>query len=371
MARTKKRTQYLMAEPNWGELSLIQDEEARDKAFRHTQYWIHQEIANKETYKEFREWIKKHSGWDKKVQKSVLGNHDWRFLTIGQYAFFYNKVGWMPQTTRSFIEGKLETLIEKGNETLAEKAEAKKVVKLKPKIIRQELPMFLDAVEKSVEQLGEGKKAAGIDGLLVTLKLNKQEAGEAYEDLSHILDEFNELVRVRKIKGRNDWDEQLVEGYSHISRPHTKKIVDYLTEATMKLIDLKDKKIVRRKKPQDPRKIVARLRYLQADKDLNIASTNPVDILGSSEVWIYDTKRRRLGLYKSKGDGGLGVRGTSITGYDEGLSYEKTLRKPEEQLPLIMKKSKNALHEQVGKIRGKQMKVKTRINPHMLLLKVQ
>ena len=86
---------------------------------------------------------------------------------------------------------------------------------------------------------------------------------------------------------------------------------------------------------------------------------------------MFDTKRRRLGLYKSKQDGGLHVKGTSITGYDEELSYEKTLRKPEEQLPLIMKKSKNALHEQVGKIRGKQMKVKTRINPHMLLLKVQ
>ena len=131
------------------------------------------------------------------------------------------------------------------------------------------------------------------------------------------------------------------------------------------------KKTVRRKKPQDPRKIVARLRHLKADKDFNIASINPVDILGSTEVWVYDVKRRRLGLYKSKGDGGLGVKGTSVTGYDDGLSYEKTLRKPEEQLPVIMKKSKNALHDTVGKIRGKQMKVKTRINPNMLILKVQ
>ena len=128
---------------------------------------------------------------------------------------------------------------------------------------------------------------------------------------------------------------------------------------------------VRRKKTQDPRKIVARLRHMQSDKDLGIASINAVDILGSSEVWVYDVKRRRLGLYKSKGDGGLGVHGTSITGYDDSVSYEKTLRKPDEQLKLIMKKSKNALHDVVGKIRGKQMKVKTRINPNMLLLKVQ
>ena len=231
--------------------------------------------------------------------------------------------------------------------------------------------MFLDAIEQSVDNLTSGMKPAGVETLIKSVKINKQEASEAYQEISTILDEFKELVRVRKIKDRDDWDEQLVEGYSHISRPQTKKIVDYLEDANMQLLTMKETKVVRRKKPQDPRKIVARLRHLQADKDLGIASINPVNILGSTEVWVYDTKRRRLGLYMSKNDGGLHVKGTSITGYDEELSYEKTLRKPEEQLALITKKSKKALHEVVGKIRGKQMKVKTRINPNMLLLKVQ
>jgi len=371
MARIKKRTQYLMAEPNWGKLSLIEKDDERYKAHQDTQYWIHQEIATRETYKHFREWVKKHSGWDKKTQTSVLGCPDWRFLTLGEYAFFQNKVGWMPQKVRDFIDDKLPLMIEKGDEAIAEKKAAKKVVKLKPKPVREELPMFLDAIEKSVESLGDGKKGAGVETLLSSLPLNKEEASEAFDTISSILDEFSELVRVRKIKDRSDWDEQLVEGYSHISRPNTKKIVDYLTDATIRLVDVKEKKVVRRKKPQDPRKIVARLRYLQADKDLSIASINPIDILGCSEVWVYDTKRRRLGLYASKNPGGLGVKGTSITGYDTDMSYEKTLRKHTEQLPLIVKKSKNALHDAVGKIRGKKMKVKTRINPNMLILKVQ
>ena len=179
MARKKQRTQYLMAEPNWAVLSLINDEEERDKAFWKTQYWIHQEIANKETYKEFREWVKKHSGWDKKTQTSVLGCPDWRYLTIGQYAFFYNKTGWMPVKTKEFIDKKLEVLIEKGNEAIAEKKAAKKVVKLKPKIVRNELPMFLDAIEKSVDNLTEGTKPAGVETLIKSVKINKQEASEA------------------------------------------------------------------------------------------------------------------------------------------------------------------------------------------------
>ena len=190
--------------------------------------------------------------------------------------------------------------------------------------------------------------------------------------LSELIDEFKEVQRVRKIRGRSDWDEQLIEGYSHINTPQLRKIMAYFEEGLLSLDTYTaSKKTVRRKKPVDPRKIVSRLRHLKADKDFNIASINPVDILGSTEVWVYDVKRKRLGLYASKNPGGLGVHGTSITGYDDDLSYEKTLRKPDEQLPLITKKSKKALHEQVGKIRGKQMKVKTRINPNMLILKVQ
>ena len=373
MAKRKQRTQYLLAEPNWAALSLIEKEEERQKAFQDTQYWIPQEIANKETYKEFREWVKKHSGWDKQSQTSVLGCPDWRYLTIGQYAFFQNKTGWMPVRCKKWIDNKLSELIEKGNEAIAEKKEAKKVVVIKPKIIRTQLSDFLSAFDEMLDHLTVGKKAGSVESLLRQIIMIPSELAEARSEMSKLKDEFDELVRVRKIKGgRSDWDEQLVEGYSHINTPNLRKIMAYFDEG-LQSIDTytASKKTVRRKKPQDPRKIVARLRHLKADKDFNIASINPVDILGSTEVWVYDVKRRRLGLYKSKGDGGLGVKGTSVTGYDDGLSYEKTLRKPEEQLPVIMKKSKNALHDTVGKIRGKQMKVKTRINPNMLILKVQ
>ena len=373
MARTNKRVQYLVTEPNWAKLSLIEGEEERQKAYQGANYFIHSEIQNKECYKAFRSWVTKHSGWDKKTQKIVLAGPDWGFLTIGEYAWFMDKTGWMPARARDFIDTKLDYLIEHGKKNLeekAQKAEAAKQPKLKP--ARMELDLFIGAVDDSIDKLIENRKGISVDSLFNSLALTKDEASDAYNEFKRVLDEYEELVRVRKIKGRSDWDEQLVEGYSHMSKPATRKIHEFLEELTMKLLTVQErKKVVRRKKPQDPRKLVARLRHLQADKDLNIASINPVDILGSTEVWVYDVKRKRLGLYKSKGDGGLGVKGTSITGYDLDMSYEKTLRKPDEQLPLINKKSKKALHEVVGKIRGKKMKVKTRINPNMLLLKVQ
>jgi hypothetical protein len=373
MAKRKQRSQYLMAEPNWAGISLKQTEEERYTAFRDVQYWIHQEIANKEAYKEFRVWVVKHSGWDKKTQTSVLGNPDWRYLTIGNYAFFQNKVGWMPAQTRAWVDKKLPDLIATGDKEIAEKALKKVVVAIKPKVIRNQLTDFLNAFDEMLDNLVEGKKAGTVEGLLKQIIMIPSELADARAEISKVKDEYDELVRVRKIKGgRSDWDEQLVEGYSHINTPQLRKIMTYFDEGLQSIDTFTaTKRTVRRKKPVDPRKIVARLRHLKADKDLNIASINPVDILGSTEVWTYDVKRRRLGLYMSENPGGLGVHGTSITGYDDKLSYEKTLRKPDEQLPLITKKTRKALHEVVGKIRGKQMKVKTRINPNMLILKVQ
>jgi len=370
-ARKKQRGPvYLVKEPNWAQFSLIDNEEERAKAYRNSEYFIHHEISDKEQYASFRKWAKDHSGWDKKTIKLVQAAPDYAFLAISKYTWFFYKTGWMTVNQREYLDKKLEYITTKGQEALDAKQEKKEAVK--PKVVRIELPLFIGAVDNSVDNIMEGKKHSSPEQLMNGVKLNKEEMSEAIAEFSGLLDELEELQRVRKIRQRNDWDEQLVEGYSHIRKPDTQKLVDWLKEL-MGLLSAGQvrKQVVRRKKPQDPRKIVSRLRYKQADKDLNIASIQPVDILGATELWVYDTKRRRLGLYMSKGEGGLGVKGTSPQGWDAELSYEKTLRKPEEQLPLIMKKSRNAIHEQVGKIRGKKMGVKLRINPNMLLLKVQ
>ena len=303
MAKSKNRSQYLTSEPNWAVHSLATTEDERYAAWRSTNYFIHQEISDRESNKAFRDWVKT-SGWTKDIQTRVLAAPDYAYISIGQHA---------------------------------------------------------------------GKKYPSIESLLNSIGLNAKEVEEAHKELSDNKQEFDELARVRKLKGpRSDWDEQLVEGYAFINTPNLRKTLKWFTEGLVSLETFKtSKKVVRRKKPQDPRKIVSRLRYMKADQDLKIASINPVDILGSTEVWTYDIKRKRLGVYMSLDKGGLMVHGTSIQGYDDKLSYEKTLRKHEEQLKGFMKLSKKAIQDYVGKIRGKQMPVKTRINPNMLLLKVQ
>lgn len=372
MATKKKRSQYFLTEPNWAEFSLAQTDEDKAAAWKKAQYFIHAEIPSKECYKTFRNWVNKFSKWDKKMKKKVLEAPDYAFLSISEYTWFHSKTGWMLDKQEEYIYNKEQYFLDTAAKKKAEKEQAADQRKSNVVKIRRELDVMINAVDAVIDQFMDGQKVASPEQLTSNCKLNKEESAEVYGEYANILDEFKELQRVRKIRKRSDWDEQLVEGYSHVNKPNMDKLVLWLDEFLQIMIQQQQRKTpVRRKKPQDPRKIVARLRHLQADKDLNIASVNPVNILGSSEVWVYDVKRRRLGLYASKIEGGLHVKGTSITGYDDKLSYEKTLRKPEEQLKTVMSKSKKAIHEVVGKIRGKQMKVKTRINANMLLLKVQ
>ena len=368
MARTKRKRQvYLVPEPNWGEATLAVTEEDRTKIYRASEYFIHNEISNKECYQSFRDWVKTESGWTKDEIKRTLAAPDWAFVSISKYTWWALKVGWMLKIQEEYIYNKLD-YFDKCAEKYSQEKEHRKAMTVVP--IRHELGILINAIDTIVDRLSIGRKVMLNESLLTSLKLNKEECSEAHKEISYVYDEFTELVRVRNLRKRSDWDQQLVEGYSHINKPNARAVVDHLKELLdMLQLGATPKKAVRRKKPQDPRKIVARLRHMKANKDLNIASFNPVDILGSTSVWIYDTKRKRLGLYKSKGYGELGVKGTSITGYDPDESYEKTLRKHEEQLKQFMRLSPNAIEPFVDKIRGKKMKVKTRINPHMLLLK--
>lgn len=369
MARTKRKQVYLIPEPNWGDASLAITEEDRYEAYRKAEYFIHHEIPQKELYKSFRDWVKTKSGWTKDEIKRTLAAPDWAFLSISKYTWFALKVGWMLDKQADYIYNSLPKFDTAAARHAREK-ELRQATVVTP--IRQELPILINAIDEIIDRLAAGKKVMDNEQLLNSLKLNKEEMAEAHKEISYAYDEFVELVRVRKIKDRSDWDEQLIEGYSYINKPNARKIVEHLKELLDALqLGATPKKAIRRKKPQEPRKIVARLRHTKASPELNIASVNPVDILGSTEVWIYDIKRRRLGIYASKEGGGLGVKGTSITGYDPDLSYEKTLRKHEEQLKQFMQMPVKRVHTFVDKIRGKKFKVKTRINPNMLLLKVQ
>jgi hypothetical protein len=181
---------------------------------------------------------------------------------------------------------------------------------------------------------------------------------------------YDELVEAALGK-----DEQLKEGYSHLSKANLKKITlfysEVLSACDMLAQEAKINKKPRAKKPTDKSKVVAKMKYLKQDDKLKLVSVNPEDIIGAGELWIFNTKTRKLGKYVAAEYQELSVKGTSITGFDLNKSVQKTLRKPEEQLKEFKSAGKVQLRKFLDDIKAVDIKLNGRLNEDTILLKVQ
>jgi len=171
-------------------------------------------------------------------------------------------------------------------------------------------------------------------------------------------------------------DEQLVEGYSHYKAADFKRIFAFIDQILNDIIQYrgvkKATKKVRAPKSVSKEKVVSKLKYAKEDKVLRLVSVNPADIIGAQELWVYNTKTRKLGKYVADSlKGPLNVKGTGITGFDEFKSTSKTLRKPADTLKEFSKASKVQLRKFLDDIKATETKLNGRINAETVLLRVQ
>jgi hypothetical protein len=170
-------------------------------------------------------------------------------------------------------------------------------------------------------------------------------------------------------------DEQLKEGYSHRSKKQIKSFITFLQEiesaCNMLMQEAKVNKKPRAKKAVDKDKIIAKLKYKKSDEPLKLVSINPADIIGAQELWIFNSKTRKLGKYVAAEFQELGIKGTTITGFSETKSVQKTLRKPAEQLKAFKEAGKVVLRKFLEDINAVDTKMNGRINEEIMLLKVQ
>jgi hypothetical protein len=142
------------------------------------------------------------------------------------------------------------------------------------------------------------------------------------------LDELHELAS-------GNADEQLREGYKHVARKNVKKLIDFYEAiaAACEQIAAEQKvmKKPRAKKVKPAEELVKKIKFMLSDTKLGITSVPPAGIIGAQLAVVYNTKTRKIGMYTAKTSDGLSVKGTSIAEFTE-KSFQKTLRKPAEQL---------------------------------------
>ena len=176
---------------------------------------------------------------------------------------------------------------------------------------------------------------------------------------------------------------QLKEGYSHLKKADIKMFVsaiEGLLDALNFVVEsAKATRTPRKAKPKSADKLVEKLKYAKTDDKYKIASINPVDIIGANELWVFNSKTRKLGKYVAKNidpkgmgrpGSGLSVKGTTIIGFDETQSVQKTLRKPADQLKEFKKAGKVALRKFLDDIATTDTKLNGRCNPETILVKV-
>ena len=167
-------------------------------------------------------------------------------------------------------------------------------------------------------------------------------------------------------------DSQLKEGYSNFKKTELKKIIAYCDQVILDCNKVAQSVVrkARKRKAKSPEQLVAKIKHCLEFKDLSLTSVKSTDIIESMQLWVYNTKTRKLGVYHAEDAGGLSVKGSSIVNFSETKSIQKTLRKPEVMLPEVLKGGKVFLRNAIDSIKAVESKLTGRINADTILLRV-
>jgi len=181
----------------------------------------------------------------------------------------------------------------------------------------------------------------------------------------HYLDDYNAMVELY-----NGEDEYLNEAWGHLKPKQVSKMVDFFGVIVDDLERIIKNATAQRKprktKQKSASKLIKNLKYQQEHPDLKLVSINPEKIVGASELWVYNTKYNRLGVYYAENSvRGFSVKGCTIQNFDNETSTQKTARKPEDALSKLTKQS---LRKKMKAMKTKDQSVTGRINSQTILL---
>jgi len=279
--------------------------------------------------------------------------------------------------TAVWLRARINEVIEQGKD---DKDDSDEVVEVKKDVytpsiqerVRETSMLMTEEIETAIEAFQTNPESFDPKAFKVLNLLKAKQAKAAH---TRIIKGFYQRNLEELIEANTTKDEQLKEAYSHLSKSQMKKIIAFYQEVVsacdMLGQEAKVNRKPRAKKPTDKAKVVSKLKYKKTDEPLKLVSINPEDIIGAQELWIYNSKTRKLGRYLAEEFKELGVKGTTITGFSETKSIQKTVRKPEEKLKEFKAAGKVALRKFLDDINATDTRMNGRINEDTILLKVQ
>ena len=182
-------------------------------------------------------------------------------------------------------------------------------------------------------------------------------------------------ARTVKQDERTEEQQDLYEAYECYN---TKEMKDFIAIHDQAISDLERWSKVKQgeKKARKPRamsveRMIKKLQYKKEDSKYKLQSVDPILIPRCQQIWVFNTKTRKLAQYNAISRNGILIKGTTLKDFDTGASVSKTVRKPEQILSkIITTDGKIALRNMWDSIKTLETKANGRINSDTILLKV-
>ena len=358
-------------------------------------YYTHYEVESKEWLTRCKLYIK--NKYDKKIVAAINKLPDWKVGGKSHWACaaYLIENDFSELVPKGHVTGLDKWILELAEEGAALVEEKKAVDKTKKNVyvpsiqerIAEQAQLACDDIEEWLDGFITDKKKFDPKGFDFTKHFASMKVTQAHarKIKKYYDNEYKEAQLIQKLPTpgeinrekdplKSDMLAQLREGYSHLTKKDAKPYLEALETlhgACDLVIDAaKATRKPRKKAPPSKEKMIAKLKYLERDDKLQIVSVNPLELIDSKEVWVYNIKTRKLGKYVADEHATIRVKGTTLLHYNEKSSIQKTLRKPDETLKEFKKASKVKLRKFMDEIKTTDIKLNGRLNADTVILKV-
>lgn len=261
----------------------------------------------------------------KKLIPTINKASDFELRSLAFLCRLKTRQQYLEEKHEKFIEDTIDSLV-KTYSNIKEPEPVIVKVDTKPKVdkTRELAIQFSEDIEGAIDEFVKTKKSDfDIGAYLKAREIASPVAKEIGSYYAEMVKEL-ELSLV---------DKEVAEYYNNFTKTQMKKFIAFVssivTGCNQRVVTAKVVK-PKVKKPVPPTKIVAKVKYKKDFPELSLKSILPTSLVEASEIWTYDTKYRKLAVYRAVEGNKLTIKGTKIMGYDIINSSQVMLRKPDE-----------------------------------------
>lgn len=314
--------------------------------------------------KEYKSWFM--SSFKKKVDFDHDSVNDFEYRVIGVLCRIKDNGNVLSDEHEEKIQTELRRIrslcVERSQKPKQTEPDQPKVPKVTVQDrIDSKVSEFLAEIDGFVDEFCTEGTMPNLQSLIITMGISGPMTKKISESVTPKIEHLEEVIAGK--------DKQLVEGWSNLSKAQLKKLLSIYTSLMERLQQAKvtAPRKKRESKPKPAGIIVQKMKYMKTSDELGITSVSPATIVGATEVWLFNTKTKKLQQYLATDGTAISVKGTTLINWDVTKSKAKTLRKPE-TLGTILDKGKRAFGQFMKTIKSKEFDLNGRVNEDCLII---